>query len=346
MKKYSVFFGVAMENQNPEKLRALERIVAEVESKYGSVFYGPRLWPSPDKYATVEESFQIIHDALKQSELFVLYYPEKVVSGSLTELGMALGMNIPTLIFTENVENITYFMRAHKPLVTDVRFIMPWVDEQLSAIPAALLTEGETAKEILAELHSKRRVLQRKRRLEGLTDDEALQLGELLGDIDEIELAEEYAQNQNPLIQHYRELSPKDREFLDALSDGQDQSVSEAASDFVIADDGRVAKFDWDENNLPIIRVPGLSFTLCLRWTDSESRESWSWPSGNFVITDPVQREKCKAFVRKSPNGEKAIYEEQLREAEREYGDTCAICDYMVCPHRFDEPRPLSLWRN
>lgn len=132
--KYSVFFGVAMEHQDSEETHILESIVNQVESKYGKSFFAPRIWPTEADYIPHNQAFDVVLDGLEQSSLFVLYYPNKVISGALVELGIAIAMNKPILIYTREINNITYFMRAHKDLITDPNMIMSWIDNQMSVM--------------------------------------------------------------------------------------------------------------------------------------------------------------------------------------------------------------------
>lgn len=115
MKKYAVFMAVAMENQSAENLALATALVNWIESEIGEVFYAPRIWPTPDTYLPHVESFRAVDDALTDSRAVLVYYPDKVLSGALVELGMAIAYGIPTLVYTKDVSNITYMLRESIP---------------------------------------------------------------------------------------------------------------------------------------------------------------------------------------------------------------------------------------
>lgn len=120
--------------QDQGDIQFLGSVLSEVERKYGECFYGPRVWPTEADFIPHDEAFNVVLSGLEQSNLFVLYYPERVVSGALVELGVAIALNKPVLIYTKDIDNITYFMRGHRDLVTDPNLIMPWIDNQMSVM--------------------------------------------------------------------------------------------------------------------------------------------------------------------------------------------------------------------
>ncbi len=131
---YSVFLGVAMEHQLPGRFAFLEDLVAKIDATYGEAFYAPRMWPTPADFDVPRVAFDIVNIGLLASKAFVLYYPDKIVSGSLVELGMAISMGLPVHVFTENLENITYFLRegaSNVSVSTDPATIWPWICQTL-----------------------------------------------------------------------------------------------------------------------------------------------------------------------------------------------------------------------
>lgn len=133
---YSVFLGVAMEHQLPGRLAFLNDLATKIDATYGEAFYAPRMWPTPADYDAPRVAFDIVDRGLKASKCFVLYYPDKVVSGSLVELGMALSLELPIIVCTSDLENITYFLREGAPnleVTTDENEIWPWLVKQLGS---------------------------------------------------------------------------------------------------------------------------------------------------------------------------------------------------------------------
>lgn len=133
---YPVFLGIAMEHKLPYRTAFLEALVHDIDVAYGEPFYAPRLWPTPADYDAPRVAFDIVDRGLKASKCFVLYYPDKVVSGSLVELGMALSLELPIIVCTSDLENITYFLREGAPnleVTTDENEIWPWLVKQLGS---------------------------------------------------------------------------------------------------------------------------------------------------------------------------------------------------------------------
>lgn len=101
-----------MEHQLPGRLDFLSGLVEAIEDlRKGPVYFAPRLWPNPEDYPPPKEAFDIVATALEKAPFFILYYPDKVPSGALVELGMAIAMGKKVIIHTEDLSNITYFLR-------------------------------------------------------------------------------------------------------------------------------------------------------------------------------------------------------------------------------------------
>lgn len=129
-----MFVGVAMEHQLPQRVAFVADLVRSLEAK-GEIFYALKRWPTPDVYPSPGDAFRIVWEAIQASRLFCLYYPDKVPSGALVELGMALSLSIPSIIYTEDAENLSYFLRDSIPglkVVTQAEEVLPWL---LARIP-------------------------------------------------------------------------------------------------------------------------------------------------------------------------------------------------------------------
>lgn len=115
--KYSCFVACAIQDQTQEHLREVEAFVEAAEAEFGPCFYAAREFPDPEDYPPPEETLNLIRDAVRESGLFVLYYPEKVASGAIVELGMATAFGKPSVCYTRDTENLTYFLRAVSDLM-------------------------------------------------------------------------------------------------------------------------------------------------------------------------------------------------------------------------------------
>ena len=130
----SIFLAVAMEHQTPGRLAFVEQVLESVEAEYGPAFYAPRQWSDPKDYPPPVEAFNIVLDGIDQSKLFVLYYPDKIPSGALVELGLALAKGKLAFVYTEKEENLTYFLReggVTLTVSTNHFEILPWIEQQL-----------------------------------------------------------------------------------------------------------------------------------------------------------------------------------------------------------------------
>lgn len=111
------FLATAMQHQNDRELKTALALKGLFDSKYGadSTFLAAEQFPTPATYLPPVEGYHFVVDRLRKSDLMVLYYPERVVSGALVELGLALGLHIPVIAFTKCSANLPYMVRQSLP---------------------------------------------------------------------------------------------------------------------------------------------------------------------------------------------------------------------------------------
>jgi hypothetical protein len=107
---YNIFVGCAMAHDT-RQLKEIQSFVEMLEKEFGDIYFAPKKYPDPKLYPKPKEAFKEIFHSINNSEIFFLYYPEKVVSGSLTELGLALGLGKRCFIYTESLDNLSYMLR-------------------------------------------------------------------------------------------------------------------------------------------------------------------------------------------------------------------------------------------
>ncbi len=106
-----------MQHQSGPELETVTHLKKILDNKYGpdAAFLAAAQFPTPDTYLPPAEEYRFVVDRLRKSYLMVLYYPERVVSGALVELGLALAMHIPVIAFTKCSANLPYMVQRSLP---------------------------------------------------------------------------------------------------------------------------------------------------------------------------------------------------------------------------------------
>lgn len=112
-----IFLATAMQHQTGHELETVTQLKRMLDNKYGqdAAFLAAAQFPTPDTYLPPAEGYRFVVDRLQKSNLMVLYYPERVVSGALVELGLAFGLHIPVIAFTKCVANLPYMTQQSLP---------------------------------------------------------------------------------------------------------------------------------------------------------------------------------------------------------------------------------------
>lgn len=112
-----IFLAAAMQDQTGSELKTVTHLKRIFDTKYGNeaCFLAAAQFPTPATYLPPVEGYRFVVDRLKKSDLMILYYPERVVSGALVELGLALAMHIPVIAFTKCVANLPYMVQQSLP---------------------------------------------------------------------------------------------------------------------------------------------------------------------------------------------------------------------------------------
>jgi len=109
-----IFLATALEQQALNERRLVFELRERLDEKYGSsaTFLAAYEFPTPDKYLAPRASLDLVVDLLEQTDVFVLYFPHKVFSGALLELGWALALGKPCLALTATTEILPYMLRG------------------------------------------------------------------------------------------------------------------------------------------------------------------------------------------------------------------------------------------
>lgn len=109
-----IFLATAMEHQATIELETMLNLVRLLDREYGqgATFLAAQAFPTPDTYLEPRASLEYVVKILRVSDVVVLYYPKRVVSGALVELGYALAWELPTLAMTESLQNLPYMCRG------------------------------------------------------------------------------------------------------------------------------------------------------------------------------------------------------------------------------------------
>ena len=115
-----IFLATALENQNPSELEEMKalRLLLDAEYGEGSTFLAAYEFPTPDRYLPPAESLSLVLDKLQRARFMVLYFPRKVASSAILELGYALSWGKPVLAFTESPSQLPYMVRDGAPGMT------------------------------------------------------------------------------------------------------------------------------------------------------------------------------------------------------------------------------------
>lgn len=116
-----------MADQTDEAMAVVQGMVKRIDSLYGECYFAPRAYPDEAKYPPPKEVLEEVLEHIADSELFLLYYPDKIPSGSLVELGVALALHKPIVILTRDLENLSYILREDSEIMTVI--VHPELDQ-------------------------------------------------------------------------------------------------------------------------------------------------------------------------------------------------------------------------
>ena len=92
----------------------MENICLFLQERYGvaNVYSALLNIANFDSYDSPEKSAIVDLQYLERMQYFILFYPIKVATSALTELGVALGMNKKILIVTPNIQILPYMVQG------------------------------------------------------------------------------------------------------------------------------------------------------------------------------------------------------------------------------------------
>lgn len=108
--EFNIFIACAMAADSG-KLKEIQPFIDLLEEKFGPTYYAPRKYSDPATYPEPYPALQEVLDNIKHSKILFLYYPEKVPSGALVELGYALALKKKIVVYTEDLNNLSYILR-------------------------------------------------------------------------------------------------------------------------------------------------------------------------------------------------------------------------------------------
>lgn len=87
-----------------------------------------------DSYDLPEDSAKIDLEQLQKADCMILFYPIKVVTSALTELGVALGLNKKVLLVVPNIQILPYMVQGIPALIPNrVKLIEANIEDRLLA---------------------------------------------------------------------------------------------------------------------------------------------------------------------------------------------------------------------
>jgi hypothetical protein len=118
-----IFLATPMEQLSDFEKEVAFELQRLLNKEYGetSTFLAASEFPTPDTFLPPRDSFDFVTDLLKAADLVVMYYPRKVATGALVELGYALAIGKRVISFSyEDV--LPYMVREGAPNME--RFIL------------------------------------------------------------------------------------------------------------------------------------------------------------------------------------------------------------------------------
>jgi nucleoside 2-deoxyribosyltransferase len=117
-----IFLATPMEQLNSFEQQIAVQLQVLLNLKYGetSTFLAATEFPTPDTYLKPWDSYNFVVDFLQQADAVVLYYPRKVATGALVELGYALALGKRVVAVTHDEETLPYMVREGAPSMSIV----------------------------------------------------------------------------------------------------------------------------------------------------------------------------------------------------------------------------------
>jgi len=91
------------------KVKEIKKVL-EIECGFQRIFYAGTKMATKDDFETADISIEADINALKESQHFIMIYPEKIVSSVLFEAGIALALGKPSFYFG-NKNNFPFLMQ-------------------------------------------------------------------------------------------------------------------------------------------------------------------------------------------------------------------------------------------
>jgi nucleoside 2-deoxyribosyltransferase len=95
--------------QTTDKIKEIKRAL-EIECGFQQVFFAGSNLDSQGEFHAADVSIEMDINAMKKSRIFILLYPEKIVSSVLFEAGIALALGKPSFYFSA-MENLPFLMQ-------------------------------------------------------------------------------------------------------------------------------------------------------------------------------------------------------------------------------------------
>ncbi len=107
---YHTFVAVAMQDGgDPSEIK---EFVALLEKECQPIYYAPRKYPTPGDWPLPFSCLKERLEGVQTADRFFLYYPDRVPSGSLVELGFAIALKKRIVVYTKELGNLPYLFRG------------------------------------------------------------------------------------------------------------------------------------------------------------------------------------------------------------------------------------------
>src|SRR5690348_6747406 len=117
-----------MEHLTEDQMRDIDKIKKFITDRGHVYFLAAEEFPTPDTYLGPAAGCEYVTSILSNSQAVIFFYPDRVVTGALVEVGYALALNLPVLTFVRDRNSLPYMLREELP----GRMIIRWVENGIN----------------------------------------------------------------------------------------------------------------------------------------------------------------------------------------------------------------------
>lgn len=125
--------GFRSENEYLSYKKIMEGICIDLQKRFGkdNIYAAFLNISALNNYDSPEKSAKVDLWHLENADYFILFYPIKVVTSALTELGIAIGMNKQILIVAPDIHTLPYMVQGLPSIKTqNIKFLNKEINDK------------------------------------------------------------------------------------------------------------------------------------------------------------------------------------------------------------------------